>query len=182
MRILCILLIILSIACKNKKETSKNVSKSMKAEQADSKPMMEDTDQDEKSAVKKIVFPENAIARLQRTPCFGRCPIYTLTVYEDGTVIYYAEKFVEKEGKFQAKVGEEKIRKLIKKAETIGYFEMKAKYDSDGVTDVPSTITTLRRDDELKQIVNRFQGPEPLSEFENYFDDLFLNLEWSTMD
>ena len=35
---------------------------------------------------------------LQRTACFGACPVYTVSIYADGTVAYNGERFVEVEG------------------------------------------------------------------------------------
>ncbi|MAY83297.1 MAG: hypothetical protein CMP59_04110 [Flavobacteriales bacterium] len=179
MRILAILLIVLSFACKNKKEATAKEE----VVQERTYPVKEDVEEQvEAKVVKKTIdFPDNAIARIQRTPCFGRCPIYTITVYNDGTVIYNAEKFVEYEGKFKAQADEQKIQMLMSKAEEIGFFKLQSNYDNENVTDLPSTITTLRRDDEVKQIINRYEGPEELSLFEKYFDELFLKMKWSEM-
>ena len=176
MRTLSILFILLSLACKNKHEAS---SSKETTQQETSEPRSnEDKNANEQSAKQKIVFPDQAIARIQRTACFGRCPIYTLTVFNDGSAKLKAEKWLDQEGDFTAKVDQKKIDKLMQKANEIGFFELNNEYDSDSVTDLPSTITTLRRGDELKQIVNRYQGPEKLSNFEKYFDELYLKLDW----
>ena len=124
-------------------------------------------------------IPTNAIARIQRTPCFGRCPIYTITVYEDNRVEYFGKKFTPREGLYTAEVSEEIIEKLITYANEIGYFEMKNVYDQQSVTDVPSTITSLRNEEGLKTVVDRFNAPEELIRFEKFFDSLFEELEWT---
>jgi hypothetical protein len=171
-----IFVISFSFACKNKKEVTET-QKPMPVEQADSKPTMEE-EFPVKTQKQRIKFPENAIARIQRTACFGHCPIYTLTVYNDGTAMLHAEKWLDLEGDFTATVDQKKFDNLIQKAEEVGYFELKDVYDSESVTDLPSTITTLRKGDELKQIVNRYQGPDDLDDFEKYFDELYLKLDW----
>lgn len=170
-------------------ETTKAVEADMDTETADTieaeaKPINEEGPAagDQHSMKKEEGFPENAVARIQRTPCFGRCPIYTITVYEDGSVIYEAEEFVQEKGAFYGKVEEDKIRKLMQRAEAINFFELNDEYDNEYVTDLPSTITTLRKDGELKQVINRYQGPEELHKFEKYFDQLFLDLNWSSPD
>lgn len=185
MRVLSILLILFALACKNKKEAT-STKEPIEVKQADSKPSMEeDADKasmDEtsaKKAVKKqIDFPDKALARIQRTACFGHCPIYTLTVYKDGTAKLHAEKWLDFEGDFTATVDQKKFDNLMQKAEEVGYFRLQDIYDSESVTDLPSTITTLRKADELKQIVNRYQGPDDLDDFEKYFDELYLKLDW----
>ena len=63
-------------------------------------------------------------------------------------------------------------------ANEIGYFEMENVYDQQSVTDVPSTITSLRNEEGLKTVVDRFNAPEELIRFEKFFDSLFEGLEW----
>lgn len=36
--------------------------------------------------------------RLSRTPCFGRCPVYSVTVHADGRVEYHGERWVASMG------------------------------------------------------------------------------------
>ncbi len=125
-------------------------------------------------------FADSAVAKIQRTACFGRCPIYTLTVYKSGFAIYNGIEWVDQKGKFYTLGDKEKIRNLLKKAEEIGFLKMQDKYDSENVTDLPSAIVTLRRDEVVKQVVNRYEGPEILRELEMYFDKLYENTEWKT--
>lgn len=123
--------------------------------------------------------PSNAVARIQRTACFGRCPIYTLTVFNDGRVEYFGKKFTPREGRFSSKVLVETIDQLKKYAIEIDYFNLASVYDKQTVTDVPSIITSLRGEAGLKTVVNRFDGPDELRRFENFFDSLFEELEWT---
>ncbi len=123
-------------------------------------------------------IPADAVARIQRTPCFGRCPIYTLTVYEDGRAEYFGKNFAQREGMWTADVVPELMEQLMVYANEIGYFELKNIYDKEAVTDVPSTITSLRTTEGLKTVVNRFNAPEELRRFEQYFDALFKGVEW----
>ena len=123
-------------------------------------------------------IPTNAVARIQRTPCFRRCPIYTLTVYKDGRAEYFGKNFAPREGKWTAAVSLELMEQLKVFANEIGYFELENVYDKEAVTDVPSTITSLRTEAGLKTVVNRFDAPGELYRFEQYFDELFMNVEW----
>lgn len=125
-------------------------------------------------------FPINAVARIQRTACFGRCPIYTLTLFEDGRVEYFGKKFTPREGRFEGKVTPEVYEKLLNYSQEMGYLDMENVYDKQAITDLPSTITSLRTPEELKTVVNRFDAPEELRRFEQFFDELFKDVEWSS--
>ena len=123
-------------------------------------------------------IPDSLIARIQRTACFGRCPIYTISLYKSGFATYNGEKWVEHEGFYGAFVGLNVIKTIQNMAEEINYLELNDIYDSRGVTDVPSTITTLRVKDQVKVVVNRFDAPEKLIKFEKLFDSLFKDVKW----
>lgn len=127
-------------------------------------------------------IPKDAFARIQKTPCFGRCPVYVMTIYQDGRVDYFGKKFVEKEGRYVAKVSNEKLEALKNKAKELGFFEMDNVYDKPGITDLPSVVTTVKDDDGFKTVVNRFDSPEKLRAFEKYFEESFKELEWEKVE
>lgn len=179
----------MAYSCKNKKKALSQEEKeksTLRAEETpDVKPQMsEDQGQEERDQILRInkQIEESVVARIERTSCFGRCPIYVLSVYEDGRVFYQGKKFVEREGDYLSKIEQKKIDQIFQRAESIGFFKMKSVYDSEHVTDLPSTIISLRIDGELKTIINRYQGPEKLTEFGKYFDAQFEQLNWSEQD
>lgn len=123
-------------------------------------------------------IPSNAVARIQRTNCFGRCPVYTMTVFEGGRVEYFGKRFTPREGRYEAQADEKTIEQLLAKAAEINFFGFNNTYDKEGITDLPSTLTTIRNEEGLKTVVNRFDAPENLISFEKYFDTLFEGLDW----
>jgi hypothetical protein len=61
---------------------------------------------------------------MQRTPCFGTCPSYTLIILEDGTAYYEGGRFAPREGSYTGKVSAETMEKLWELAETADFFSM----------------------------------------------------------
>lgn len=123
-------------------------------------------------------IPDSLVARIQRTACFGRCPIYTISLYNSGFATYRGQKWVENEGFYGAYVGLNVLKTLQSMAKEINFLELQDIYDSNGVTDLPSTITTIRINDHVKVVVNRFEAPEKLIKFEKLFDSLFKDVKW----
>ena len=41
---------------------------------------------------------KEVVITLERTACFGVCPVYKLTIYGDGRVLYDGIRFVRTEG------------------------------------------------------------------------------------
>lgn len=126
----------------------------------------------------EATYPDSLVARIQRTPCYGSCPIYTISVYNTGFATYEGERFVEHEGYYGAFISRNVLNTLQNMAREIGFLELQDRYDDPGITDIPSTITTIRLDGQLKTVVNRDGGPEKLREFEKFFDSLFKEVEW----
>lgn len=187
-----ILSAIVLAACKNQKKAVEATTKDQKVEQRAQEAIEEDAptqtpsgelipEAETKAQINraKNKLSDSLVARIQRTACFGRCPIYTASIYQSGLVLYQGEKWVEKEGMFQAKMTELEIKSLLEKAKSVGFFEMNEAYDSPYVTDLPSTIITLRNDDIIKIVANRYEGPEALRTFEMFFDELLNGLTYS---
>ena len=120
---------------------------------------------------------DSLFASIERTPCYGTCPTYSINIYKSGYVVYKGIRFVDRMGTYSTRISERKIQAIINKANEIGYFELDDVYDSP-VTDLPSTITYLSVNGQEKRIKDRVRGPEKLREYEKYFDSIFEDLEW----
>jgi hypothetical protein len=130
-----------------------------------------------KRAIAKL--SDSLVVRIQRTACFGRCPIYTASIYRGGYVDYIGEKWVQREGHFESKISQEKIDRLIEEANKIEFENLDNVYDNLNVTDLPSTIITVRLENGPKIVVNRYQGPEVLRGFEQLLDQTIEELTFS---
>lgn len=92
------------------------------------------------------------MVQLERTPCYGACPVYKVTIQADGTVFYQGFRHVERIGAFTASVAPEELQNLLRLANTVGYWRLKDGYSvNDGgphVFDMPGcnvTLSTNRR-------------------------------------
>lgn len=118
---------------------------------------------------------------LERQPCFGACPVYTITIYADGTVVYNGERFVEVEGEQTSSIPPETVEKLVTIFEEAGYFDWEDEYVEQTVTDLPYVVTSVTRDGETKQIT-RYTGdtnaPIELPYLENWIDEIVNSQQW----
>lgn len=149
-------------------------------EQMSQEKMPNEGEEYQKIAEKEI--PENALARVQRTPCFGRCPIYTMIIFNDGRVEYYGKKFVEKEGRYFSKATNNQLEELTAKAQELGFFELDNIYDNKSVTDLPSTIITIKGEEGFKTVVGRYDTPKNFTTLVTFIESEFDKLEYSTPD
>jgi hypothetical protein len=122
---------------------------------------------------------------LERTACFGNCPVYTLTVHSSGAIEFTGTGHVKVTGPQTGKISAPSFAKLVKKIGEIDFFTLRDRYDGknpDGsgstVTDLPSRKTTVTRGDETKTVVNYFRGPPGLTELELLIDELTNSTKW----
>lgn len=117
-------------------------------------------------------------ATYERTPCFGMCAIFKLTIYTDGSAEYVGKNFVNLIGEYQTAVSRVQMERISAMAESIKYFSMKDEYNNEKVTDLPSVITEIRGDKGLKRVRNRQGGPSELKQLYGVFDEIVRDGFW----
>ena len=107
---------------------------------------------------------------LERTPCFGRCPVYKATLKSDGTLLYEGIRFVPRIGKYKAHIYQfEKIAGLVHR---FGLFKLKDSYSA-RVTDQATAITTVKTASGKKSIRDYGEvGPDELWAFDRVVDSM----------
>ncbi|MBZ0279180.1 MAG: DUF6438 domain-containing protein [Anaerolineae bacterium] len=120
---------------------------------------------------------------LEREPCFGTCPAYSLTIYEeDGTVEYNGLSSVEVEGQQTSQIDKELVAMLVEGFADAGYFEWEDRYDTMFVTDLPYVTTSVTRDGVTKEIfryVGDDSAPIELAYLEVWIDKVVNSKQWT---
>ncbi len=115
------------------------------------------------------------ILSMERTPCYGRCPVYTINLYENGLLIYNAKQFTDTSGCFYRVLSKYEITEVKDRFNNSGFFKMSNQYPEDKKTptDLPSCILFFSNEDQQKTIIDkRWQTPETLTALEKSVDSL----------
>jgi hypothetical protein len=123
---------------------------------------------------------------LERTRCYGTCPVYKITLRRDGTVTYQGKKWVRVIGQRSHKISVDAFQRLAREAERIQFFSFKDEYvwkdnfdgSSEHVTDSPTRITTVRAGRVRKVVKNYYGGPVALEGLEKLIDDVSGSVVW----
>lgn len=115
---------------------------------------------------------------LQRTPCFGTCPVYVVTVWQDGGAVYQGGQNAARVGRFVGHLDQVQRTALLRRAQELGFFTLEDRYDGE-VTDLPSTIITVVAGERRKQVLGRVGFPPAFKHFRSYADSLFEQVEWT---
>lgn len=120
-------------------------------------------------------------ASIERTFCFGRCPVYKMKIYADGSVEYEGIQNMVITGKYTTILDKSQMNAFLKKAEEIKFYELEDRYDDEMVTDLPSTTLTVIDDKgELKTVFCRYQFPKRINGLAEMFDNLLKSESWTS--
>jgi hypothetical protein len=123
------------------------------------------------------------MATLERTMCFGTCPVYRLTIFSDGRVEWEGKNFVKVPGKASAQLSAVELQSLRVAFEYAHYFELNDKYDCYEVTDAPSANTSYD-DGKRKKAIPHYHGCRTppgiaaLSTLEGQIDQIVRSERW----
>ena len=134
--------------------------------------------------------PSDTLISLQRTSCFGPCPVYTVKIDARGRVTYEGEKFVRVVGRQIARIDTSVVAKLLAHAERIHFFDMRNAYrtieNPDGsttmVTDLPTKIVTVTMNRRTKRVEDYVGAPDALNAFEEAIDEAAGTQRWVFTD
>ena len=128
---------------------------------------------------------QSEIASFRKTGCFGFCPIYRVSFYENGQAVYWGDMNVEKVGRHFGYFNKRDFNRIVKKAERTGFFMLSNVYpieDREFLPDLSNTITKIKSKGKEKTITHNHSGPEELKEIENLFMELIDSIKWVSVE
>ncbi|HEY9641961.1 MAG TPA: DUF6438 domain-containing protein [Coleofasciculaceae cyanobacterium] len=136
-------------------------------------------------AVAQTPTYSDLVVSLERTACFGACPVYQLTVYGDGRVVYNGQAFVAVQGQRTAQISPEQVQKLVKAIEAANFFSLAEQYTVEA-TDLPGAWTSVTLNGQSKRIWRYGStgdpaldnAPRALTELEQTIDTIANSQQW----
>ena len=129
------------------------------------------------------------VITLERTLCFGSCPIYKVEIFADGRIVYEGEDFVKRKGRAQDRISKAAVQQLVREFNRINYMKLEDEYVSMGPncpdfhTDSPYAVTSLNWKGRQKQI-RHYHGCggakvlDQLTALENRIDKVANTKRW----
>jgi hypothetical protein len=103
----------------------------------------------------------------QQTPCNGRCPTYTATIFADGRVEYNGQRYVPRLGNHTLSLPPATVAKLLAEAKSLHFEQLQERY-AGSTTDLPATIITVRQPGAAAKVVYAAESiPEKLQGYIN---------------
>ncbi|MEM9052148.1 MAG: DUF6438 domain-containing protein [Bacteroidota bacterium] len=123
--------------------------------------------------------PKDSLAvAFEKTPCFGRCPVFKIKVYKSGFAVYEGLNFAEKMGLYSYRFSREDLEIIYKMAEEIDYFNLEAEYNDPRVSDLPSIISKISINEKSHRVKARMGTPEELKDFHENLGIMLNERDW----
>ena len=108
---------------------------------------------------------------LEKTACFGTCPILKIEIYNNGAIVYNGIKHVKKIGTLNLEIQKKEIQKILLMAEEIDFYNLEKEY-TERISDLPTTYIMING----KLIKDYFGAPKKLKDLENQIEKKILDL------
>jgi hypothetical protein len=122
----------------------------------------------------------NLTIKMERGMCMGACPVYSLDIFGNGTVVYNGERFVNVTGKQVSSISNDKVKELVKEFYDIDYFSLNDTYDKVIKTDQPTVSTSININGTSKNVFDNLGAiaPESLRLLEYKIDEITNSSKW----
>ena len=121
-------------------------------------------------------FQKEPLITMKKTPCFGKCPYFEVSIFDDGSIIYEGFKFVDRIGVYKSKINNKKVALIEDYIRRIDFFSFDDVYDAT-VTDLPSIIIEVNSQGKYHKVKGRYKMPEKFRLFSKFLDNLLLEIE-----
>ncbi len=126
------------------------------------------------SSLSNVQMSNDFYLEIERTPCFGSCPIYKIKIDSTGTLYWNGKRYTSKIGNWKRTLSGSEQMELHSRMKQIRLSQFQSRYDSPEITDLPSVNIRWREHGKMKHITDRSGAPEALHKFEKYVESLAI--------
>ena len=123
---------------------------------------------------------------VNKSPCFGTCPMYKLEVTKDGSAYLDARNFLKNnlKGKYTVKLSKENMGSLVKELNQLDFPKLNDKYGNNQITDLPATDLEIRYNGTNTKKIHDYgnRGTAELTKFYLYVDSLIYAQQWQKVN
>ncbi len=122
------------------------------------------------------------LVSLERSACYGICPVYSLTIHKDGAVEYQGGRFVKVKGTASARLSEPSLAELDRAVNNAHLESMAASYEHATITDRATVTVSFVRGGKLSSVRHNLgddSAPRALLDLEQSIDAIVGVEQWT---
>lgn len=109
------------------------------------------------------------VASMEKGPCYGTCPVFTLTIYEKGVAAYEGKRFTDRKGLYVKKLEQDVFNDLVNAFEKADLWKYKNVYRGN-IPDFQTVTISYWKGDDMKSVTGKDGRPEAILELEDLMD------------
>ena len=117
------------------------------------------------------------IIEMSKGPCYGRCPVFTLTVYENGIASYEGERYTDRLGTYVKKLEKGQMERLLGEFKRANVWQFRDSYRG-RIPDMQSVTITYREGNKKKTITGKEIRPNAVKWLETQLDQVAQSEGW----
>lgn len=117
------------------------------------------------------------VISMSKGPCYGRCPVFTLTVYDNGIASYKGEMHTERLGTYVRKLEKGEMEKLLSEFKRANLWQYRDTYRGH-IPDMQSVSITYHENGRQKTVAGKEIRPNAVKWLETQLDQLALTDGW----
>lgn len=121
------------------------------------------------------------VIEMSKSPCFGNCPEYNITIYETGIATFQGIRNTDRLGLFMKKIGQERVQQIINKCVSANLMQFQDVYKSD-VPDLQTVTIVYYEGKEKKTIAGKRERPLKVLEIEELLDEIAFSADWEKVE
>ena len=125
---------------------------------------------------------QNLVISMERTSCFGTCPVYKVEIFDSGLIKFTGESHHEMIGNYRSHIDWKPLQVLREKFRQANFFSFKKEYMS-SLQDLPSTYLYFKDGENEKNVLDYGNAaPAELKNLEQAIDELIRTNTWKKAD
>ncbi len=113
----------------------------------------------------------NKVIEMTKGPCYGRCPVFTLTIYDKGIASYKGERYTDRLGTYVKKLEKEQVERLLREFKNANLWQYKDAYRG-RIPDMQSVSITYYEGSRKKTVTGKEIRPNSVKWLESLLDQV----------
>lgn len=114
---------------------------------------------------------------MKKGPCYGECPIYKMTIFENGTASFKGERFTDMQGLWVKRIPDAEFKALRQTVIDANLWQFDNVYKS-MLPDLAAVTITIHEGDRFKSITGKDGRPEVIVEIQELLEGVIKAGDW----
>jgi hypothetical protein len=129
------------------------------------------------ASVKIVGDNKGQVTAIEKSPCFGKCPVYAMQIFKDGKVLYEGRANTKKLGTFQKTLTKKELTTVVKAFENARFTTFQDTYISE-LADLPSTLIYYSDGKVNKSVTGKENRPAPVMQLQYMLEKIADSDGW----